>query len=82
MLDSVTLSISIARPWRDVYENVWRPQDFSEWASGLSRSPLESESGGWGRAQGAEGPVRIRFSKHNAYGVMDHVVCLGIGSEV
>jgi hypothetical protein len=82
MLESVTLSISIARPWRDVYESVWRPRDFPKWASGLSRSAFEEEGEGWWRAQGAEGPVRIRFSEHNAYGVMDHIVDLGLGSEV
>ena len=82
MLESVTLSISIARPWRDVYESVWRPQDFPRWASGLSRSTLEEEGAGWWRAQGAGGPVRIRFSEYNEFGVMDHVVDLQFGSEV
>jgi hypothetical protein len=82
MLESVTVSISLARPWRDVYESVWRPQDFPRWASGLSRSILKEDVAGWWKAEGAEGPVKIRFSEHNSFGVMDHVVDLGNGSQV
>lgn len=58
------------------------PPGFSEGAAGLSRSAFQEEGEGWWRAQGAEGPVRIRFSGHNAYGLMDHIVDLGSGSEV
>ena len=32
--------------------------------------------------RGPQGPVRIRFTEHNAFGVMDHRVDLGTGPEV
>lgn len=75
-LQALTLSIPIDRPWRDVYEAIWRPQDFPRWASGLSASGLEQVGDGW-RAEGPDGPVILRFTPHNAFGVMDHSVDLG-----
>jgi hypothetical protein len=73
VLESRTISIAIDRPWRDVYEAVWRPETFPKWASGLSRSSLEQDGEVW-KAQGPEGTVRIRFTDHNPFGVMDHYV--------
>ena len=52
------------------------------WASGLSQSHLEPEDTGWWQAQGPDGPIRIRFSGHNAFGVMDHYVDVGNGLEI
>jgi hypothetical protein len=82
MLESRTISISIARDWRHVYEAVWRPQDFTQWASGLSNSRLEGDEAQWWKTEGPDGPVRIRFTDHNAFGVMDHYVDLGTGPEI
>jgi hypothetical protein len=76
-----TVSVSIARPWEEVYEAIWRPEDFPKWASGLSASPLVRD-GDWWSATGPEGPVRIRFTGRNAFGVMDHRVDPGTGPEV
>lgn len=81
MLDSRTLSISIDRPWHEIYERIWRPEDFPKWASGLSQSGLRRDGDGW-RADGPEGPIRIRFTDHNPLGVMDHVVDVGTGPEI
>ena len=80
-LEARTVDVSIARPWDEVYEAVWRPEDFPEWASGLSASPLVREGDRWTAAD-PEGPVRIRFTEHNAFGVVDHHVDLGPGPEV
>jgi hypothetical protein len=82
MLESRTISISIARDWKDVYEAVWRPQDFTRWASGPSQSRLERDEAEWWKTEGPECPIRIRFSNHNAFGVMDHYVDLGTGAEI
>lgn len=81
MLPSRTLSVSIPRGWREVYGAVWRPQDFVRWASGLGRSGLERDGPDRWRAEGPEGPIRIHFTDHNAFGVMDHRVDLG-GGEI
>lgn len=81
MLPATTLSVSIDCHWQALYDRIWRPDVFPKWASGLSESDLHEESGTW-VATGPEGPVRIRFTEHNDYGVMDHFVELGDGNEV
>lgn len=81
MLPSRTYSISIDRDWRDLYEMIWRPDVFPKWATGLSESDLREEGGKW-LADGPEGPITIRFTPHNDYGVMDHVVDTGDGKKV
>jgi hypothetical protein len=79
--ESKSLSISIERDWRDVYEAIWRPEVFPKWASGLSRSGLQKIGDEW-TAEGPEGPIRIRFTGHNAFGIMDHRVALADGTVV
>jgi hypothetical protein len=81
MLPAATFSVSIECDWQALYEHIWRPEFFPKWASGLSESDLHEEDGAW-VATGAECPVSIRFTAHNAYGVMDHFVDLGGGNEV
>lgn len=81
MLESRTISISINRNWKEVYNAVWRPEDFQKWASGLSKSPLTQDGEAW-RAEGPEGTVRILFTAHNAFGVMDHYVDAGNGAII
>jgi hypothetical protein len=76
-----TLSIAIARDWREVYDAIWRPEDFPRWASGLSQAGLTRDGDVW-RARGPEGPVTIRFTGYNAFGIMDHYVDVGIGAEI
>lgn len=81
MLETQTISVSIDRPWRKLYEAWWRPEAFPQWASGLSQSTLERHGERWS-AEGPEGPIEITFTPHNAFGVMDHWVDLGNGHEV
>jgi hypothetical protein len=76
MLESKTLSISIRREWRELYEQIWRPETFPRWAAGLSKAELHREGEVW-KAQGPAGPVTIRFTQHNPFGVMDHYVNTG-----
>ena len=81
ILTARTFSVSIDREWRALYEQIWRPQYFPKWASGLAQSELRQSEDDW-LAEGPEGAVRIRFTPHNAYGVMDHIVHTGDGNEV
>ena len=81
LLQARTYSVSIDRDWRELYEMIWHPEFFSRWASGLSDSPLRQDGDAW-TADGPEGPVRIRFTPHNDYGVMDHFVDPGDGAVV
>jgi len=81
MLPARTFNVSIAHEWRALYERIWRPEFFPNWASGLAQSNLRCEQNVW-LADGPEGSIRIRFTPHNAFGVMDHWVEIGTGSEV
>lgn len=79
--EALTLSVTIGRSAQDVYEAIWRPADFPKWASGLSAARLRFEDDEW-RADGPDGPVRLRFTRHNTFGIMDHWVDLGAGTEI
>ncbi len=68
-----TYSVSIDRDWRAVYEMIWRPEFFGRWASGLSDSQPRPDGDGWA-TEGPTGPVRLRFTPYNDYGIMDHWV--------
>src|SRR5262245_14118588 len=74
------ISISIDRDWREAYDFLCRPESFPRWASGLS-SNLERSGEEWS-ARGNGGPVRIRFSPRNDFGVLDHTVILQSGAEI
>jgi hypothetical protein len=73
MLDAKVITCSVRRNARDLYEMLWRPESFVHWASGLGNASLERDDQGW-TAQGPEGLVRITFTEHNDFGVMDHWV--------
>lgn len=81
MLEARTISISIDRHWKDVYDAIWRPRDFPKWASGLRASSLIPDGERW-KAEGPDGSITIRFTDQNAFGVMDHVVRVGVGPEI
>ena len=78
MLSATTISTSISHPWKDVYEAIWRPESFPRWASGLTQAGLTRNGDVW-NAQGPEGPITVRFTDHNDFGVMDHSVDVGAG---
>ena len=75
-----TVSITIDRPWREVYAFASIPLNFQRWASGLGGS-LRRSGEDWS-AQGPDGPVRIRFSEPNDFGVLDHWVTPESGAEI
>lgn len=81
MLSSQVVSQTIARNWLDLYETIWKPEYFAKWASRLSSSTLEQEGSYW-RARGPEGSVKLRFTPHNPFGVMDHWIDSGFGKEI
>jgi hypothetical protein len=81
VLPSQTVNVTIPRNWVDLYETIWKPEFFPKWASGLSQSSLVRESTHW-KANGPNGVVKLRFTEHNPWGVMDHYVDSGFGKEV
>jgi hypothetical protein len=80
MLTSRNLSISINRNANDVYDFVSVPENFRLWASGLGNS-LKKVNGEW-IAETQQGPVRIRFSERNGFGILDHWVSPEPGLEI
>lgn len=72
MHQSRNLSICINRDIKDVYDFISVPENFRLWASGLGNSLMKVD-GEW-VAETQEGPVKIKFSERNDYGVLDHWV--------
>lgn len=78
--DVRNLSVSIDRPAAEAYEFLAAPENFPRWASGLGGS-LQKVDGEW-IVHTAHGPVRVRFSERNAFGVLDHAVIRPDGTGV
>ena len=70
---SRTLAVRIERPWQVAYDFLAEPRNFPRWASGLCSAiePLDADH--W-LAQTPQGPLRVRFSPRNPFGVLDHDV--------
>ena len=81
MLEAKVITCSVQRSAQDLYEMLWRPESFTLWASGLSSSLRECNDGSW-EGPGPSEPIRITFTKHNNFGVMDHWIDLGDGHIV
>ncbi|MGH8494404.1 MAG: hypothetical protein ACRERR_15055 [Moraxellaceae bacterium] len=78
--ESQVVTVHIAKPLATVAAFLAEPLNMNLWASGLGHS-LREENGEW-LADGPEGPVRIRFSPANAFGIADHWVEVAAGVEV
>ena len=73
MLTSRTLSISIEKPYDEVYDFAHRPENFSRWAEGLAIGLIPRPDGLW-VAETPLGHLDVQFSSANGYGVLDHTV--------
>jgi hypothetical protein len=78
---AAAITISIDRPWQDVYDAIWRPEAFPAWAAGLSRAKLVPDGESW-IGETPTGRIHIRFTGHNPFGIMDHWVDTGTGPEI
>lgn len=79
MLPQHTLSISINRPPEVVYEFAWPPEAFMAWAKGLATTLVQTK-GKW-IAHTPDGPVQVRFTPHNRFGILDHWIVPPTGEE-
>jgi hypothetical protein len=77
---SRTLSVSIDRDWREVYDFASVPQNFARWAAGLGRR-FEKAGEDWSAEDPQGRPLRIRFTPPNAFGVLDHDVVSAAGDS-
>ena len=73
------LGMAIERPAPEVYEFARQPANLVLWASGLGS--VRRERGGW-VAENPSGRLRLRFSRRNNLGVLDHWVVLENGAEI
>ncbi|MDH2436149.1 hypothetical protein QCD60_26820 [Pokkaliibacter sp. MBI-7] len=81
------ISVVIGASFDKVYAFLAEPANLPQWASGLSRSHLESAGPGddntshwW--VEAPVGRVWLRYSRSNPFGVVDHLVVLPDGNEV
>lgn len=79
-MEKQPISVWIDRSAAEAYEFLSQPENFPKWASGLGAA-LRKAGGDW-IAQTAEGPVTVRFSEPNAFGVLDHSVTRPDGTAV
>jgi len=80
LLKSKTISVSIYRDPRDVYEFVSDPANLPKWAAGLGSS-IEKINDQW-IASTPQGPAKIKFVDRNNFGVLDHYVTPAPGTKV
>jgi hypothetical protein len=78
--ESRTLSVRINRASQDVYDFASVPTNFPKWASGLSKS-IARVNDEWIAAT-PQGPLKVRFTERNSFGVLDHYVSPEPGVEV
>lgn len=90
------IGIGIARPYEQVRAYLCEPANFPAWAEGLGKGFTPLGGTDW-QVETPLGPMRVRFTPPNQYGVLDHtlipengapmynpmrVVANGDGSEV
>ncbi len=80
MYQSRNLSVQINRNPRDVYNFTSVPENFPRWASGLGKS-LKRVAGEW-VAETPQGPMKVRFTGRNEFGILDHYVMPEPGVEI
>lgn len=80
ILESRTLSVTIACPPQKVYEFVSNPENLPRWAAGLCKLVRKSDAG-W-VVETPRGPMQIRFAEKNDLGVLDHYVTTAQGVEI
>jgi hypothetical protein len=80
MYQSRNLSVQINRTPPDVYNFTSVPENFPRWASGLGKS-LKRVNGEW-IAETPQGPMKVRFTERNAFGILDHYVSPASGVEM
>lgn len=73
------LSVQIERSAQQVYDFLAQPENFARWAAGLGS--LSRVEGHW-VAQTPQGPMTVRFTPRNEFGIVDHYVQAGSGTEI
>ena len=80
LFSSKTLSISIRRSPRKAYEFASNPANMPKWAKGLGES-IKKQGSYW-VVETLQGPMKVRFTEPNGFGILDHYVTTASGDEV
>jgi hypothetical protein len=80
ILNSRTLTISIAAPPERIYEFVVDPSNLPQWAPGFAQS-VRRDGSQW-IVETTDGPMDVEFAPINQFGVADHTVVVSPGSVV
>jgi hypothetical protein len=75
------ISVGIERPYVDVYAFLAEPANFPRWAEGLGQSFKHLEGAYW-IAETPLGRMRLRFTRPNAFGILDHALLPESGPEM
>jgi hypothetical protein len=80
IVESRTLSVSIARHPDEVYAFVLNPENLPQWAPAFCKS-VRRAGAAW-IVETPDGPVKIRFVESNPFRVADHYVIPTTGVEI
>jgi hypothetical protein len=80
ILETRNLSVTINRRPREVYDFASAPENLPKWATGTGKS-IKKVNGEWIVAT-PQGPMKVRFTERNDFGVLDHYVIPGPGAEI
>ncbi len=72
MFRSMTITVSIARPFEEVYEFLAEPLNLPTWTVAIER--IEHRRGNDWAAATPEGEIIIRYATRNKHGVLDYSV--------
>jgi uncharacterized protein YndB with AHSA1/START domain len=67
------LSLTIEKPYTQVYAFLANPDNFAQWAHGLGTSFHHAGGHNW-QAETPSGPMTVSFPTPNPYGIVDHTV--------
>jgi hypothetical protein len=79
-VESQTIAVRINRPFQSVYDFLAIPENWNQWATGLGKS-IKHTKDGW-VAGTQNGPIKVRFTPPNNFGVVDHYVVRSSGAEI
>ncbi len=82
MFESTHVSVSIQRPWREVYDFAADPVNLPQWAAGLAGAEMVREADGDWVTESPMGTVTVTFAAANDFGILDHDVRLPSGESV
>ncbi|WP_051926942.1 SRPBCC family protein [Streptomyces durhamensis] len=69
---SVTKTVGIDRPWRQVFAFLADPANWPRWAVVNVRSIEPTDDPDWWRMSTPQGPARLRLRADAEYGILDH----------